>query len=329
MPRSHPFIAGTAILCVGSLLTGGAPRARSDEAAIVSLASGPKGAEVEISLAAGGGKAFKDCAAEEVCPEMVVVPDSRPGFKIGSPPSEASPAKSETQEAVTVHRFAVGRLEVTVGEYKRCVAAGGCRPPEWLEPGGQHNIETGTSSYYRNLGETVSGDAYPVVGVSWDDAAAYARWLAATTGKPYRLLSEAEWEHAARAGATTRYWWGEEISPGGKVMAACRGCGSEWDAKRLAPAQSFEPNPWGLYNVHGNVWEWVADFYCDSYASGPHDGSARSEDSCAVRDGAGLHVLRGGSSFYGPDFARAATRLRNFTDFRNFSVGFRVARSLP
>jgi len=302
--------------------------ARNARIEVIVVKAGAKGEEADKPIIAGSGEAFRDCKEVEVCPEMVVVPSSPPGFLIGSPESEQGHKANETLHPVTIAAFAVGRFEVSVAEYKACVSAGGCRPAEWLEPGGQHNVETGVSNYYKTYGAAVTGDRQPVTGISHDDAAAYAAWLAKTTGKPYRLLSEAEWEHAARAGTTTAYWWGNDVNAGGKVRANCRGCGSEWDGRSLAPVDAFEPNAWGLYNVHGNVWEWVADFYCNAYEAGPKDGSARLTDDCLERDGEGLRVFRGGSGFYEAAFARAASRLRNFADFRNVSVGFRVARTL-
>lgn len=270
-------------------------------------------------------KPFKDCPH---CPEMVALAASPEGFKIGTPPDQAGFNPRERQFAVSIPAFAIGRFEVSVGEFKQCVAAGGCKAPEWMEPGGQHNVETGASTYYKVYGAAITGDRQPVVGVSRDDALAYTQWLSKETGKSYRLPSEAEWEYAARAGTGTPYWWGSEVQRDGKAMAACQDCGSAWDSRGLAPVDAFEANPWGLYNVHGNVWEWVADYDCDDYSSGPSDGSARSTDNCAHRDHPGLFVLRGGSAFYEARFARAASRLRNFAWFRNVSVGFRVAQSL-
>jgi formylglycine-generating enzyme required for sulfatase activity len=168
--------------------------------------------------------------------------------------------------------------------------------------------------------------------VSFVDATAYAAWLSAKTGHAYRLPSEAEWEFAARAGTTTAYWWGDDLPSDGKIRAACSACGSEWDGKAPAPADAFEPNPWGLRNVHGNVWEWTADFYCEDYASGPKDGSPRITDDCAPVDdqlpSRGLRSMRGGSAFYSARVMRSGMRARNVPDFRNFSVGFRIARDL-
>ncbi len=122
-------------------------------------------------------------------------------------------------------------------------------------------------------------------GVSWDDAAAYAAFLAETTGQRYRLPSEAEWEYAARCRLTHGFWWGDDVRRGDDVMACCRGCGSEQDAKGFFSVKSMPANPWGLHNMHGNVWEWVADYYCEAYETGPSDGSARSEKNCPKPQG--------------------------------------------
>lgn len=298
--------------------------------ALLSIRAGEAGKETIELRVAGGAKPFRDC--EAACPSMVVVPSSPKGFKIGSPESEPHHTDDETQLEVSVPAFAIGATEVTVAEYKACVAAGGCKLPEWLEPGGQHNIETGSSRYYRNLGDNLTAPGQPVVGVSHEDATAYAAWLTSKTGHTYRLPSEAQWEFAARAGTKMAYWWGEALPADGIAHAACVGCGSEWDAKAPAPANAFAPNPWGLFNVHGNVWEWTADFYCDDYLSGPKDGSPRLTDDCpAVGDqprARGVRSMRGGSVFYPAKIMRSAMRARNVPEFRNFSVGFRVARDL-
>jgi len=277
----------------------------------------------------GSGVPFRDCAAEQGCPELVVIPTTEKPVRLGAPPSQPGRVDNEVEHERTIAAFAIGRTEVTVAQYRRCVEEGGCPPPEWLEPGGEQNIETGRGLYYRNLGSAVTAPDAPIVGVSFADATAFSAWLAKKTGKAYRLPSEAEWEYAARAGTATAYWWGDEPdAPDGSARANCRGCGKA--ERPLAPdrVDSFEPNGWGLYNVHGNVWEWVADYYCGDQSSGPADGTPRRTDDCPVRDAPGLRVFRGGSAFYGPDKMRSASRLRNFPDFRNFSVGFRIARDL-
>ena len=164
------------------------------------------------------------------------------------------------------------------------------------------------------------------MGVSWDDATAFAAWLAATTGKPYRLPSETEWEYAARAGSSTRYWWGDAPAPDGRAMAACAGCGSPWDAKEPAPVGSFPANPFGVAGTAGAVWEWTADVYCADFGRSAADGAARTAESCPTAGD--LRVLRGGSSFSPPAQIRSSIRLRNVRSFRSTTVGFRVARSL-
>lgn len=274
-------------------------------------------------------KPFRDCAAHEGCPEMVAIPSSEGPVRLGSPKSEAGRIDNEDQHEKIIAAFAIGRTEVSVAEYRRCVDERACRPPEWLEPGSEHNIETGRGHYYRNLGTAVTAPTAPIVGVSLNDAVAYAAWLSRKTGKNYRLPSESEWEYAARAGTTTAYWWGDEPdAPDGTARGNCRGCGNADRPLAPEPVNAYAPNPWGLFNVHGNVWEWVADFYCADPSTAPPDGKPRSSDDCTVRDAKSLRVLRGGSAFYGPDKMRAASRLRNFSSFRNFSVGFRVARDL-
>ena len=155
-------------------------------------------------------------------------------------------------------------------------------------------------------GRTISGwgrGGRPVIHVSWEDATAYADWLFDETGEQYRLPSESEWEYAARAGATTRYSWGQDL---GRNRANCRGCGSRWDRDRTAPAGSFAANAWGLHDMHGNVWEWVEDCWHENYARAPRDGSAwTGGGNC------GRRVLRGGSWGDDPRYLRSAVRSRS------------------
>src|SRR5205823_12154354 len=120
----------------------------------------------------------------------------------------------------------------------------------------------------------------PVINVSWDDAKAYAAWLANRTGKAYRLLSEAEWEYAARAGTTTVYFWGDAI---GNNNANCDGCGSQWDKRQTAPVGSFKSNAFGLYDMAGNVWQWVQDCYHADYQGAPTAGSEWTSGDCSRR----------------------------------------------
>jgi formylglycine-generating enzyme required for sulfatase activity len=164
-----------------------------------------------------------------------------------------------------------------------------------------------------------------VINVSWNDANAYATWLSRKTGKTYRLLSEAEREYVTRAGTNTQFWWGSSISPqqanydanftyGGGPKGELRG--------RTLPVESFPLNPWGLQQVHGNVWVWTEDCYQDSYRGAPLDGSARRSGVCNDR------VLRGGSWFSRPAFLRAGFRLSSPQATRGKLFGFRLARAL-
>ena len=170
----------------------------------------------------------------------------------------------------------------------------------------------------------------PVINVRWEDAKAYVAWLSEKTGKPYRLLSEAEREYVTRAGTATPFWWGPAISsrqanydgkfpyPAGTEKGAYR--------RETVPVNSFEPNPWGLYQVHGNVYEWVEDCWHETYEGAPADGSARTTPDCAQ------HVVRGGSWNFAPWHLRAASRGRlaaaAFASGGVVGIGFRVARTL-
>jgi formylglycine-generating enzyme required for sulfatase activity len=138
-------------------------------------------------------------------------------------------------------------------------------------------------------------------------------------GKSYRLLTEAEWEYAARASTTTAYYWGDDI---GKGNANCNGCGSQWDAKQTSPVGSFKPNAFGLYDMAGNVWQWVQDCSHGNYDGAPADGSAWTSGDCSRR------VLRGGSWNYNPQALRSAFRGRDATVLRFINLGFRVGRTL-
>jgi len=252
--------------------------------------------EQEKEKTAMPGSDFKEC--EYRCPVMIVVPAGK--FLMGSPESESDQYSSEgPQREVTIAKpFAVSKFEVTFAEWDACVVA--CACPKVEDSSGRGQM--------------------PVINVSWDDATQYVGWLSQSTGKEYRLLSEAEWEYAARAGTATRYSWGDKPSAGN---ANCNSCGSQWDRKQTAPVGSFEANAFGLYDMHGNVSEWVEDTWHSNYGGAPLDGSAWVEGGHQ-----GLRVVRGGSWNDDPQYLRAASRLRNSTDFRSDSLGFRLARTL-
>jgi formylglycine-generating enzyme required for sulfatase activity len=250
---------------------------------------------------------FKEC---DTCPEMVVVPAG--SFTMGSPAGEAQRGSDEgPQRRVTFSRqFAVGKLAVTFDEWDACAADGGC-------------------TYY-GQGYVPSDEGWgrgrrPVINISWDDAKAYLAWLSRKTGKTYRLLSEAEREYVARAGSTTPFWWGWPISTsqanydGNHVYSG----GSKGENRqKTVPVDSFQPNPWGLYQVHGNVREWVEDCHQGSYGGAPTDGLAWISGDCTRRG------LRGGSWLDYPWDLRSARRLWYSADYRKPYLGFRVARTL-
>jgi len=160
----------------------------------------------------------------------------------------------------------------------------------------------------------------PVINVSWGDAKQYVGWLSQLTGKEYRLLTEAEWEYAARAGARTRFSWGDNL---GKGNADCDRCGSPWDLKQTAPVGSFKPNAWGLHDMHGNVWEWVEDSWHETYDGAPTDGSA-----WLAGGDPSFRIVRGGSWRNDSERVRAAARVRRHVNVRFDTLGFRVARTL-
>ena len=239
------------------------------------------------------GEAFRDCPT---CPELVVVPAG--AFRMGCVSQRGCVDDELPVRDVQVASFALSRYEVTFEEYERFASATGRRrPSDWGWGGGSR----------------------PVTGVSWEDAVAYADWLSDETGERYRLLSEAEWEYAARAGTRTTYGWGQNI---GRNRANCDGCGSRWDDDEAAPVGSFAANAWGLHDMHGNVSEWVADCWHESYARALGGGSAwLTGGDCRRR------VLRGGSWLGGPVYMRSAKRARIDVGLRYANVGFRVARN--
>ena len=225
--------------------------------------------------------------------KMVVVPAG--SYLMGSPSSEADRDDDEgPQHRVTIREsFAVGAYEVTFEEWDACVSAGGC--------GGYAPDDVGWGRGRR-----------PVISVSWEDAQRFVAWLRNETGEPFRLLSEAEWEYVARAGTTTPFHTGSTISTSQ----------ANYRSGRTVEVGSFPTNSFGLYDVHGNVWEWLEDCWHDSYRGAPSDGTAWQSGDCSRR------VVRGGSWFNVPWFLRSANRSRNDVGIRLNFIGFRVARTL-
>jgi formylglycine-generating enzyme required for sulfatase activity len=163
-----------------------------------------------------------------------------------------------------------------------------------------------------------------VINVDWNDAKEYTAWLSKLTGKSYRLLSEAEYEYATRAGTQTVYPWGNDITLDGTAMANCRGCGGHLnlDGEKTTPVDSFAPDGFGLYDMVGNVQEWTEDCYHDSYNGAPADGSAQTDGKCDFR------VQRGGSWIAEPYYLRSAYRTWGPIRMRQQNIGFRVGRTL-
>ena len=261
--------------------------------------------EVEI------GRVFLDCPT---CPQMVVVPAGI--YRMGSTESDS---EKPQHEVMIAKPLAVGVYEGTRREFGRFVQETGYAMGNSCHTYEGRKWELRSGRGWQNPGFSQT-DLDPMVCVNWYDAQAYASWLSRETGHFYRLLSEAEWEYVTRAGTTTKYWWGNEI---GRNRANCDGCGSQWDDKQTAPVGSFQPNRFGLYDVHGNVWEWVQDCWNGNYNDAPSDGRAWSTGDCSQR------VLRGGSWLSEPRFLRSADRSRGTTDERDSDFGFRIARSLP
>ena len=236
------------------------------------------------------GELFRDCPD---CAEMVIVPQGE--FEMGS----NLKTSEQPVHRVNIRRnFAIGRREVTFAEWDRCVDAGGCM--------------------FRPTDQGWGRGDRPVTNVSWDDAKQFIAWLSRLTGKPYRLPTEAEWEYAARGGSITPYWWGKDVGAG---HAQCAGCGVG-ESDRTAPAGSFRPNAFGLYDTAGNAAEWVEDCWNSSFHGAPGDGSAWISGDCSLR------VLRGGSFADKATAVRSSSRFRYDQDVRYYANGFRVARDL-
>ncbi|HEX4079621.1 MAG TPA: formylglycine-generating enzyme family protein [Rhizomicrobium sp.] len=271
---------------------------------------------------------FQECRD---CPVMVAIPAGR--FVMGSPAGEPGRFENEgPQHVVSVRAFALGKYDVTSEEFLTFLRATGYQPKpcnpilqmQWHSPG--------KGLAWPPYDE--EPQLWPAACLDWNDANAYIAWLnrevqsehpqLAGRAGPYRLPSEAEWEFAARAGTTTARWWGDAVGSG---KADCNGCGSHWDDSELSDVDSFAPNPFGLYGMLGNVWQWTADCWHDSYVGAPQDGGPWKSGNCEK------HVIRGGSWDNVPIFIRSAARSSSTADGGEYDYsslsGFRLARSLP
>lgn len=300
----------------GGVSPGGAP-------ASAGLRSGVLSDETERNIKPG--ERFKECPT---CSEMVVIP--RGEFVMGSAPGQPGHESDEapTRKVVIGKAFAVGRFAVTYDEYDTFITVSGYKPAPGCRvfEGGRWVDKSELS--FRNPGFPQRGD-HPVACINWNDAKAYVDWLAARMGREYRLLSEAEREYATRAGSSSAFWWGNDVTPTqaaydwSMVFAKnSSGAQSGQPGRGTQPVAAFSANPWGLYQVHGNVSEWTEDCWNSSYRSAPVDGTAWVAGDC------GRRVLRGGSWGYAPKDLRSAYREGATLSYRNFNFGFRVARSL-
>ena len=292
-------------------------------------------------LAGEPGVTFRDCPE---CPEMIVIAEGT--YLMGSPPTEVGRNENEgPQRKVSVRRFAAGIYPVTRAEYAAFVREtrhtndAGCivwtgRPAD--EKGA---LFKDPSKDWRNPGFRQT-DRDPAVCISWDDAKAYIRWLngklcgsqkITTCPKEaghYRLLTEAEWQYSARGGTTTPYYWGDQVAHDNANygMEKCPPCGPKIQGKDLweytSPVGSFAPNPFGLFDMVGNAYQWVEDCWHDDYVGAPSDGSAWTTGECKFRVSPGSDWMEDGS------FLRVAFRDYGPADERSHFTGLRVARTL-
>jgi formylglycine-generating enzyme required for sulfatase activity len=268
-------------------------------------------------------RTFKDCPE---CPEMVVIPAG--AFTMGSPENEPLRDNDEGQHKVTFkHPFAIARYPVTWDQWEACVRDGAC-DGQAVEVALRTDIMTGKPiAKYVDSGR---GNR-PMVGAGWYDAQAFAGWLNRKTGKDqYRMVSESEYEYASRAGTTTAYTWGDQPDHNyanfGRLDGKLGGEAGGRDVwvDQTSPVGSFPPNAWGVYDMLGDVYEWVEDCYETNVALLPTDGSAEKSGNCAVR------VMRGTSFESVPHTLRSANRAGVYPPTlrgRNY-LGFRVAKTL-
>lgn len=275
----------------------------------------------EALRAAAPGTTFQDCREGSTdCPVMIVIPDG--SFLMGEAPQQTTGEQGQAVTApderrrISIARFAVSQHEVTFTDWQACVAGGGCRGV----------AEPSDSGWGR--------DTRPVINVSWEDARDYARWLSQMTGHDYRLLTEAEWEYAARGVSSSddprngELWSfsNDESQLGEYAWFTANSDG------QTHPVGTKRANPFGLYDMHGNVWEWVQDCYA-AYDPARLDSSAVESDAEASTDSdsetsCSIRVVRGGSWGGSPENLRSANRGGYGPDLRNYSIGFRVARTL-
>jgi formylglycine-generating enzyme required for sulfatase activity len=231
-------------------------------------------------------------------------------FKMGSEDGESDEKPVHT---VRVSDFHMGKYEVTVGEYLKFCQATNSNWPEWLEKDNSYHIETGSNKYYYDKGYRRKGsETLPIVGVNWENAVAYCKWLSSTTGKTYRLPTEAEWEYAARGGEAHPYAGSRDVNE------------TAWydnnSGSNPHPVGQKKANGFGLHDMSGNVWEWCADWYDSNFYS----NSAATAVNPANSTVSTTRVLRGGSWLNYASLSRVANRFSNTPTNRDYFIGFRV-----
>lgn len=267
-------------------------------------------------------------------PRLIVVPAGE--FTMGSPSSEAHREDRENprHRVRIAYPLAVSRYPVTVSEFAMFVAETGHEVADQCQMFIDDKWDNLAGCTWRNPGFK-QGDDSPAVVLDWNDAHAYVTWLSKKTGKRYRMLSEAEYEYATRAGTTTAYWWGDDMAEackhanGADLDAKAHKGFGEWRVNNChdgyvytAPVTTLKANPFGLFGMTGNAWSWVADCWNDSYYNAPADGSANRAGICTQ------HVVRGGSWAERPEMLRSAKRGWNYVNVRFAMNGLRVAREL-
>lgn len=286
-------------------------------------------------VAADAPKSFKDC---ETCPDMVVVPAGK--AVLGGEPWDQDHRATwgRTREVTIKYIFAVARTEITRAQYREFIRAGGyVSATTSCNTWGFNRILGQTEGYTWDNPGYAQREDHPVVCVSWQDATAFVNWLAAKTGKPYRLLSSTEFEYAARAGTRGPWFWGTD---GAKACEHANvaddnwrrlysfgppfACNDNWE--RTAPVGSFKPNPWGLYDMLGNAWEWTEDCFHEKLDRMPTDGSPWRETDggdCSAR------TPRGGSWASGTDWLKATSQSKDPAAYHSQLLGFRVGMTMP
>jgi len=267
--------------------------------AFQTLALGGNDLDFSYRQTAASKRRFRDPLQNgDLGPELVMLKGGK--FDHGDLTGRGDGDEKPVRSISLAYPFAIGIYEVTFEEYdKFCEATEKAKPDD--------------SGWGRGR--------RPVINVTWNDAVAYTKWLSEQTGKTYRLPSDTEWEYVARAETKSRFWWGRKV---GKDKANCAGCGSLWDAEKTARVGKFAPNPFGLHDTAGNVFEWAADCYHDSFAEAPRDGKPLEKAA-----GCGKRVIRGGAWSFPPKEVRSANRWRDFPSRSSDDTGFRVLRELP